>query len=339
MGTNSSSELDTIPVHQLAGEALEQTGAALAGCKLGAMKDRSYGRAADQMRPITIEPGFVRTANGSALISMGETRVICTASVQESVPRWLRRLPDAAGSRRSTGCSRRRPESASSATSARASAGRSHGRDPAADRPLAARRGRLRGARRAHDLHRLRRPAGRRRHSLRLDHRRHGRARAGDRDALVGEGRIERSPLTGTRRRGLRAAIVDGVAAARPRLLRGLDRRGRRQRRHDRRRAGSWRCRPPPNGRRSRARTSTICWLWPPVGIGALLRGAGVRGASGRLDAGHAAAVLELVLATRNEHKLAEVRRLLAQAAVASAAAEQVSCSARGRRDATRPTR
>jgi ribonuclease PH len=50
---------------------------------------RSYGRAPDQLRPITIEPGFVRTATGSALISMGETRVICTASAQESVPRWL----------------------------------------------------------------------------------------------------------------------------------------------------------------------------------------------------------------------------------------------------------
>jgi ribonuclease PH len=53
------------------------------------MSDRSYGRAADEMRPIAIEPGFVRTANGSALISVGETRVICTASVQESVPRWM----------------------------------------------------------------------------------------------------------------------------------------------------------------------------------------------------------------------------------------------------------
>ncbi len=52
-------------------------------------KQRSYGRASDQLRPVTIEPGFVRTANGSALISMGETRVICTASVQESVPRFL----------------------------------------------------------------------------------------------------------------------------------------------------------------------------------------------------------------------------------------------------------
>ncbi|MGO9882807.1 MAG: ribonuclease PH [Solirubrobacteraceae bacterium] len=52
-------------------------------------RERSYGRALDQLRPATIEPGFVRTATGSALISMGETRVICTASVQESVPRWL----------------------------------------------------------------------------------------------------------------------------------------------------------------------------------------------------------------------------------------------------------
>src|SRR6201990_2903009 len=50
---------------------------------------RSYGRAPDHLRPMSIEPGFVRTATGSALISMGETRVICTASVQDSVPRWL----------------------------------------------------------------------------------------------------------------------------------------------------------------------------------------------------------------------------------------------------------
>ncbi|MGH2844018.1 MAG: ribonuclease PH [Solirubrobacteraceae bacterium] len=53
------------------------------------MTERSYARAADQLRPVTIEPGFVRTASGSALISVGETRVICTASVQERVPRWM----------------------------------------------------------------------------------------------------------------------------------------------------------------------------------------------------------------------------------------------------------
>ncbi|HLH14166.1 MAG TPA: ribonuclease PH, partial [Solirubrobacteraceae bacterium] len=55
----------------------------------GMTRERSYGRGPDGLRPTTIEPGFVRTASGSALISMGETRVICTASAQEGVPRWL----------------------------------------------------------------------------------------------------------------------------------------------------------------------------------------------------------------------------------------------------------
>jgi ribonuclease PH len=50
---------------------------------------RSYDRSPDDLRPVEILPGFVRTATGSALISAGETRVICTASVQESVPRWM----------------------------------------------------------------------------------------------------------------------------------------------------------------------------------------------------------------------------------------------------------
>src|SRR5271166_2900011 len=52
-------------------------------------RTRSYERNPAELRPTTIEPGFVRTATGSALISMGETRVICTASAQESVPRWM----------------------------------------------------------------------------------------------------------------------------------------------------------------------------------------------------------------------------------------------------------
>jgi len=51
--------------------------------------ERSYGRASDGLRPTTIEPHFVKPATGSALITQGETRVICTASVQESVPRWM----------------------------------------------------------------------------------------------------------------------------------------------------------------------------------------------------------------------------------------------------------
>ncbi len=51
--------------------------------------ERSYGRLPGDLRPVEIEPGFVRSATGSALISVGETRVICTASVEESVPRWM----------------------------------------------------------------------------------------------------------------------------------------------------------------------------------------------------------------------------------------------------------
>ena len=50
---------------------------------------RSYDRAPADPRPITIEPGYVRTADGSALFRQGETRVICTASVNDSVPRWM----------------------------------------------------------------------------------------------------------------------------------------------------------------------------------------------------------------------------------------------------------
>jgi ribonuclease PH len=53
------------------------------------MRERSGGRAAGELRPVSIEPGFVATATGSVLIACGETRVICTASVQESVPRWM----------------------------------------------------------------------------------------------------------------------------------------------------------------------------------------------------------------------------------------------------------
>jgi ribonuclease PH len=50
---------------------------------------RSYDRSPADLRPVTIEPEFVATADGSALISIGTTRVICTASVSDSVPRWM----------------------------------------------------------------------------------------------------------------------------------------------------------------------------------------------------------------------------------------------------------
>ena len=51
---------------------------------------RSDNRTPDQLRPVTITPDFISTAEGSALIEVGNTRVICTASVDESVPQFLR---------------------------------------------------------------------------------------------------------------------------------------------------------------------------------------------------------------------------------------------------------
>lgn len=51
---------------------------------------RPSGRAPDQMRDIIMEPGFTIHAEGSCLISFGDTRVLCTASVEEKVPPFLR---------------------------------------------------------------------------------------------------------------------------------------------------------------------------------------------------------------------------------------------------------
>ena len=51
---------------------------------------RPSGRSPEQLRPITIERHFTRHAEGSVLISCGDTRVLCNASVEERVPPWLR---------------------------------------------------------------------------------------------------------------------------------------------------------------------------------------------------------------------------------------------------------
>ncbi|MCL6481573.1 MAG: ribonuclease PH [Firmicutes bacterium] len=51
---------------------------------------RADGRAADQMRPVKFTPDFIPTAEGSVLIEVGQTRVICTASVEDGVPQWMR---------------------------------------------------------------------------------------------------------------------------------------------------------------------------------------------------------------------------------------------------------
>jgi ribonuclease PH len=83
---------------------------------------RTDGRRADELRPLRIEPGFVRSATGSALIEAGGTRVICTASVDESVPRWMKgegrgwvtaeygMLPASTGERKQRDVSKGRPD-------------------------------------------------------------------------------------------------------------------------------------------------------------------------------------------------------------------------------------
>jgi ribonuclease PH len=83
---------------------------------------RSYGRTPRDLRPFTIQPGFVATATGSVLVSAGETRVICTASHTAGVPRWLAgsgrgwvtaeygMLPASTGERRQRDVARGRPD-------------------------------------------------------------------------------------------------------------------------------------------------------------------------------------------------------------------------------------
>jgi ribonuclease PH len=54
------------------------------------MSPRFDGRSDDQLRPITFERDFTEFAAGSVLVSFGKTKVLCTASIDEDVPRWMR---------------------------------------------------------------------------------------------------------------------------------------------------------------------------------------------------------------------------------------------------------
>jgi ribonuclease PH len=51
---------------------------------------RGNGRAAHQARPVSLTPGFVATAEGSVLIEVGHTRVLCNATIEPGVPGWMR---------------------------------------------------------------------------------------------------------------------------------------------------------------------------------------------------------------------------------------------------------
>jgi ribonuclease PH len=83
---------------------------------------RHDGRAPGDLRAVAIQPDFMRSASGSALIEQGGTRVICTASVDEEVPRWMRgqgrgwvtaeygMLPASTGERKRRDVSKGRPD-------------------------------------------------------------------------------------------------------------------------------------------------------------------------------------------------------------------------------------
>ena len=83
---------------------------------------RADGRAAGELRPVAFTPGFVRSATGSVLIEQGGTRVICTASAVEGVPKWMAgkgrgwvtaeygMLPASTGDRKQRDVSKGRPD-------------------------------------------------------------------------------------------------------------------------------------------------------------------------------------------------------------------------------------
>ncbi len=83
---------------------------------------RDDGRSPGDLRPVEIAAGFVRSATGSALYAQGGTRVICTASVVDSVPRWMAgrgrgwvtseygMLPASTGERKQRDVTRGRPD-------------------------------------------------------------------------------------------------------------------------------------------------------------------------------------------------------------------------------------
>ena len=60
---------------------------------------RADGRRREQLRPVKVTRNFIKHAEGSVLIEMGDTKVICTASIEEKVPPFLKGKGDRMGHR------------------------------------------------------------------------------------------------------------------------------------------------------------------------------------------------------------------------------------------------
>ena len=194
---------------------------------------RPSGRAPDQLRPISLEPGFSRHAEGSCLVKFGDTHVLCTASVDERVPPWMRNT----GRGWVTAEYGMLPRSTHTRTDREAARGKQSGRTQEIQRLIG------RSLRAVVDL-----PAmGERQINIDCDVLQ---ADGGTRTAaitgawvalhfaferLIKDGKLAANPMTG-QVAAVSCGLWRGHGGARPRLSRGFQGRGRRQFRADRRR-------------------------------------------------------------------------------------------------------
>ena len=228
---------------------------------------RLDGRANDELRPITFERDYTEMAAGSVLVTFGKTRVLCTASIDENVPRWMKN----SGKGWVTAEYSMLPGASPERIDREAAKGKQSGRTVEIQRLI----GRslraacdMRAARRAPGRRRLRCAAGRRRNP----HRQHLRRlpRAARRAGPAGAEQGDRATPTALVLRGDQRRHRRGRADARPSVRRGFDGRGRHER-GDARQAKaasrcSSRCRARPRARRSRGASSTCCCGWPRAG-------------------------------------------------------------------------
>ena len=192
---------------------------------------RPSGREADEIRSVRFTPDFTRHAEGSVLAEFGDTRVLCTASVEDRVPVWMR----GKGSGWVTGEYGMLPRSTHTRIGARSGARQTERQDPgdrAIDRPFPSGDYRSRGAGRAHGDARLRCAPGRWWHAHGVDQRRLRRARARDAaHAQFASIKKKSAARPGRSRVGRRLRRRRGP---RPRLCRRLGSRDRHEHRHER---------------------------------------------------------------------------------------------------------
>ena len=221
---------------------------------------RPSGRAPDALRDVTIETGVSRHAEGSCLIRMGGTHVLCTASLEESVPPFLRKT----GLGWVTAEYGMLPRATTTRNRREAAAGKQTGRTIEIQRLIG------RSLRAGVDRVAL----GERQITVDCDVLQ---ADGGTRcaaitggwvalrlavNALMGRGDVKSDPLS-AHVAAVSCGVYGGVAGARPRLRRGQRGGDRRELRDDRRPASWSRCRAAPRARPSRGPNSTGCSISP----------------------------------------------------------------------------